>query len=95
MLCVKHCQKSKSRCILLIAQRPDTNKNDKTRFFEKFAKMVILENNKNENFKFQNFNGKCFFFDPLPRDRRETRFSKSCQISAIGLAKDKWKSPLG
>ena len=39
-------------------------------FFENLAKKVILENNKNENFKCQNFNGKCFIFDPLPRDRK-------------------------
>ena len=32
--------------------------------------MVILENNKNENFKCQNFNVKCFIFDLLPRDRK-------------------------
>ena len=57
--------------------------------------MVILVNNKNENFKFQNFNGKCFIFDPFPRDRKP--FFKilpvfrhwSSQIYHI------WKSPLG
>ena len=33
--------------------------------------MVILQNNKKENFiKCQNSNGKCFIFDPLPRDRK-------------------------
>ena len=32
--------------------------------------MVILENNKNENFKCQNYNGKCFIFDPLLRDQK-------------------------
>ena len=32
--------------------------------------MVILEKNKNENLKCQNLNGKCFIFDPIPRDRK-------------------------
>ena len=57
--------------------------------------MVTLENNKNENFKCQNFNGKCFIFDPLPRDQKP--FFKilpdvrhmSDQLYHI------WKSPLG
>ena len=57
--------------------------------------MVILENNKILNFKCQNFNWKCFIFDPLPRDRKP--FFKilpdfrhrSDQIYHT------WKSPLG
>ena len=56
---------------------------------------MVLENNKNENFKYRNFNGKCFIFDPLHRDRKP--FFKilpdfrhrSDQIYHI------WKSPLG
>ena len=54
-------------------------------FFLNLAKMVILGNNKNENFKCQNFNRKCLFLTPFLET--ETRFSKSCLISAIGLTK--------
>ena len=57
--------------------------------------MVILENNKNENFRCQNFNGNCFIYDPLPGDRK-TFFKilpdfchRSDQLYHI------WKSPLG
>ena len=32
--------------------------------------MVILEKNKNENFKCQQLNGKCLNFEPIPRDRK-------------------------
>ena len=35
--------------------------------------MVILENNKNENFKFQNFNGKCFSLTPFLEAEKHMR----------------------
>ena len=60
-----------------------------------FLKRVILGNNKNENFKCLNFKGKCFIFDPLPRDRKPifkilpNFCHKSDQIYHI------WKGPLG
>ena len=81
--------------VLLIAQRPDINKNDKIFYFEKGKKMVILENNKNEKILFQNFNGKCFIFDRLYRDRNH--FSKT--LPDFRHRSDQlyhlWQSPLG
>ena len=56
--------------------------------------MVILKNNKNENFKCQNLNGKYFICDSLPRNRKPffkilpDFHHRSDQIYHI------WKSPL-
>ena len=57
--------------------------------------MVILENNKNENFKSQNFNGKCFFFDVLPRDRKAFFIILPDFRHRSGQKYHIWKGPLG
>ena len=62
--------KIKKSLYTIDSTEPDINKNDKTCFLENLAKMVILENNKNEKFICQNCNWKCFIFYPLPRDRK-------------------------
>ena len=62
---------------------------------DNLAKMVILENNKNKKFKFQIFNGKCFIFDPFPRDRKP--FFKILPVFRQGSDQiyHIWKSPFG
>ena len=57
--------------------------------------MVILENNKNENFESQNFNKKCFFFDLLPRDRKPFFEVLPDFRHTSGQIYHIWKSPLG
>ena len=55
---------------------------------------MILENNKNENFKCHNLNGKWFIFD-LPRDRKSFFKILPDFRHMSGQLNHIWKSPFG